>query len=167
MLMWILFHVNFKAPQGYIQDSVLPLPKLLNCLVWNGWETLIRRMLGGHESTKAPTGLGWGRESTGVGIRRCLGVSPAALFLPGGLSCYYVCSWAHRFTTLGLQGLFSKMRTRFLGLLPPLSPTQCHRFYVSFWIWGYEKLNGWKEIIQYSQSLSWMFVIMLCKAKQQ
>lgn len=118
---------------------------------------------------KPITSNGWGRESTAVGVKRPAS-SPGSFtcypVYPGGLSCYYVYCWAHDFTTLGLEDLFSKMKTWFLSLLPPLLPSQCHRLceFMNRRIWEVKWLKG-NDFIQDSWSLSWVFAIVLCKAE--
>lgn len=163
MLMSILLHVNFKAFQASMQDSVLPLAKLLvmlNCIVWSVCETpLVKGLLGGHESTETHGFLGEVERALELALRDLLPVLelyPVIMYVLG-MSFHHSGLWGG-----GRMGFFSKLRPLFLSLLSWLSPIQCHRLCelmnLSFWEIKWLKGNN-------SQSLSWMFVVVLCKEK--
>lgn len=121
---------------------------------------LIRGTRGSHESRAALKGH-WVRWGTGAGYK-------GPVSHPGGFTCHpvraggspaVVCAHV---TTLGLEGLFSKMRTWFLSLFPLLPPTQCHGLYkfMNLRIWEIKWLKG-SDFMQDPRSVRWRFVMGL------
>lgn len=100
------------------------------------------------------------------GLLPVLGVSPVTLFILGVCPvtmCVlgHISSplWASRVSVpkWGLDFLVSSLYSLQHSVID----------YASLWVLGSDKLNGWKEItfILDSRRLSWMFAILLCKAK--